>query len=92
MLWYYLPYPAKIAMHDIWMGLVTELFGRPEFISEKLILYRRHDKNLTQPHLKSKYSLGYKIKYRVVLLYYLLSRLFREIKPSFLQGRPISLP
>lgn len=74
---FFLPFPAKIAMHDIWMGLVGEVFGKPIFIADKLLLYRRHDLNMTQPHLKSRNGLVFKITYRIVMLYYLLIRILR---------------
>lgn len=79
LLHFFLPFPAGIAMHDIWMGLVSEVFGKPIFIADKLILYRRHGLNMTQPHLKSRNNLVYRINYRFVMLYYLLLRIFKII-------------
>lgn len=80
MLRYYLPFPDTIAMHDIWIGLLSEIFGKPHFISDKFVLYRRHDANLTFSGKRSQYSLLYRIKYRFVFLYLLF---FRAMKILF---------
>lgn len=40
-----LPLPARVPMHDWWLGLVAEAFGRPAFLPKPLILYRRHGAN-----------------------------------------------
>lgn len=66
MLKYYLPFPKGIAMHDIWIGLISELFADVIFIPEKLILYRRHEGNITSYSLKSTNSYFYKIYYRSI--------------------------
>lgn len=42
-----LPFPEKLPMHDQWIGLVGEKFGRVELIEEPLILYRRHGENVS---------------------------------------------
>jgi len=42
-----LPFPKLISMHDEWIGFVLSVSGRVKFIPEKLILYRRHDNNIT---------------------------------------------
>ncbi len=40
-----LPFPAKIPMHDQWIGLVALKKGRVRIVSKPLILYRRHGNN-----------------------------------------------
>ena len=42
---YALPFPAETPMHDWWLGLVAEMFGRTAFAPEPLTLYRRHGSN-----------------------------------------------
>lgn len=71
---YALPFPSKIAMHDIWLGLSVELNGRSYFLQKPLMLYRRHNNNASFGGGKSKYSLRHKIKYRLYLLINLLKR------------------
>ena len=80
-----LPFPKKIAMHDIWLGLITELIGHPLFINDKLISYRRHTENFSSTTQSSQNSLLYKITYRVQFIYfgflrYLRIKFKRDIK------------
>ena len=78
-----LPFPKRIAMHDIWIGMVGEWIGKPCFIEEPLFLYRRHDSNFTAAIHKgddelTDNTLFYKIWYRVVMLWYLVTRYFKR--------------
>lgn len=75
---YVLPFPKGIAMHDIWIGLNTEIIGKPRFISEKLIMYRRHGENLSPTSGKSKFSIYFKILYRIKFLYYIMGRIIKK--------------
>ena len=42
-----LPFPKTIPMHDMWFGILAELFGTVEFVKEKTIKYRRHRSNVS---------------------------------------------
>lgn len=42
-----LPFPRRIAMHDMWLGQLCELVGETEFVPEKTIKYRRHGASQT---------------------------------------------
>jgi glycosyltransferase involved in cell wall biosynthesis len=68
------PFPAGIAMHDIWIGLIAELYGTTYFCSDKLVRYRRHDNTLTQTGSKSALSVWRQIGYRVQLMSAVLCR------------------
>lgn len=57
-----LPFPKHVNMHDEWIGLSAELFGKVIFTKEKLIYYRRHDANVTNLHRN---SLAWGIKKRM---------------------------
>ena len=78
---YVLPFPRKIPMHDIWIGLNVQLNGRDVFIDDKLILYRRHGNNasFTGDIGGSQFSISYRIKYRIVLLFLLFKRNYRVV-------------
>lgn len=82
-----LPFPKKVIMHDVWIGLMAECLGKVDFLDEKLMLYRRHADNVTASidrddnHL-SDFSLSYKLWYRLVLLV-LVMRRFLEVKKKF---------
>lgn len=43
-----LPIPNDIEMHDQWIGLIAEKYGKSIFINECLIDYRRHDNNVSK--------------------------------------------
>lgn len=74
-----IPFPKMIPMHDMWIGMVAELYYKPIFIEDKLIIYRRHQNNAT--FLKDDYtsneSLISKIRFRFNLL---LAIILRSIK------------
>jgi hypothetical protein len=40
-----LPFPHRIPMHDMWLGILAEIFGQVEFVPQKTICYRRHTAN-----------------------------------------------
>ncbi|MDQ5983650.1 MAG: hypothetical protein RUMPE_00674 [Eubacteriales bacterium SKADARSKE-1] len=43
----FLPFPRSIPMHDQWIGLIAEKYGKVSFLSKKLIKYRRHNNTAT---------------------------------------------
>lgn len=43
-----LPFPKSIPMHDQWIGLIAEKYGKVKFLKEPLIIYRRHEQNNTE--------------------------------------------
>lgn len=72
-----LPFPQGIAMHDIWIGLVTQTLFRCDYLGERpLVQYRRHGVNFTE---KNKYNFWGKINYRAVMIAQVLKRV-DEIK------------
>lgn len=62
-----LPFPAKLPMHDWWIGLVGEMVGLATFIHEPLLLYRRHGNNASPTSGKSANSLVKKLAMRFLL-------------------------
>ncbi|MCI8876213.1 MAG: glycosyltransferase family 2 protein [Lachnospiraceae bacterium] len=43
-----LPIPEEIEMHDQWIGLINHIAGNKSlFLKEPLVLYRRHEKNVS---------------------------------------------
>lgn len=69
-----LPFPPAIAMHDIWLGLVAELYGTVHFCPDKLVRYRRHDSTATQTAGKSSLTLAGQLSYRWQFLYSVIRR------------------
>lgn len=65
---YALPIPDDIEMHDWWLGLCAELYGKTMFVPEKLLQYRRHSKNVSSlkhygyiKMFKNRYKLLYRL-------------------------------
>lgn len=48
LLGYVLPIPSQVPMHDQWIGLLSEYYGRTFLDPSPLGLYRRHDGNVTE--------------------------------------------
>lgn len=69
-----LPFPKKIAMHDMWIGLRAERYGTVELIDKPLIQYRRHNTNASPTGGKSTLSRFYQISYRIKMLIYTLKK------------------
>lgn len=75
-----LPFPSKIAQHDIWIGLCAEIFNlNIIFIQNKLMRYRRYDGNFSFNAVAggSSFSLSYKLYYRIYFVYHTILRFFK---------------
>jgi len=68
-----LPFPKNIPMHDIWIGIMGNIYGDVEFIDRKTIMFRRHGSNYT----KNRYSFLQKSKWRYRLLINIFSRFYK---------------
>jgi len=42
---YVLPFPKNIPMHDMWIGIVNDIYGKTFYINGPLMQYRRHGNN-----------------------------------------------
>ena len=69
-----LPFPDTIPMHDMWIGMVGQLFGKTYFCKEKLVKYRRHGENESPETGKSKFGILRKLSFRSILICQLLKR------------------
>jgi glycosyltransferase involved in cell wall biosynthesis len=69
------PFPDRSVGHDLWIGLIAKIYGTVIFIKEPLVLYRRHEETVSTSGEKSKSSLLFKLKYRVVIVLELIKRL-----------------
>lgn len=77
-----LPFPKNIPMHDMWLGMIAELYYNPIFINEKLILYRRHNGNttlLTKDFTSNESALS-KLRFRLDLLTAIIRRALVKAK------------
>lgn len=71
---FFLPFPDFKQMHDEWIGLCASIAGEVTFIQEKLIDYRRHEKNVTRMTHGSLMSM---VRKRLKFSFYVLQRLPR---------------
>lgn len=71
-----LPFPNKIPMHDVWIGLNAELFFKPIIINQKLIFYRTHNNNVTKSATGvSSNSILSKVSFRIILLFHIIKKI-----------------
>lgn len=66
-----LPIPNNIEMHDQWIGIINEIYGKSYFLNEKLIKYRRHLNNVSQ---MKHYPINKMIKNRSIFIKELMKR------------------
>lgn len=76
-----LPFPAKLPMHDWWLGLLAEVHGEAMFIDQTLMLYRRHGGNASPTSEKSTVSWRLRWQWRMYLAVELWKqKFFRKAK------------
>lgn len=79
-----LPFPKDIPMHDIWIGMICDLFGCVYFDYRISLVYRRHGENFT----RDSYSVFKSLYWRISLLLSLIMRVFSLIKSKkFRRGK-----
>lgn len=68
---YILPIPNDIEMHDQWIGILCEKYGKSIFTDNKLIKYRRHSNNVSE---MKHHPLSRMIKNRLVFTFRVIWR------------------
>ncbi len=74
-----LPFPKNLNMHDSWIGLMSEIYGRTKYISDPLIFYRRHQNNVSTTGGVSDNGLMKKLSIRINLMGKITRRFIRDI-------------
>jgi glycosyltransferase involved in cell wall biosynthesis len=72
---YILPFPKYLLLHDAWIGCIGNRLGRFCFIEKVLHSYRRHENNISYMK-KSKYSIFFRIHYRIIIYMQVLRRIY----------------
>ena len=72
-----LPFPDNLPMHDMWIGMIGELYGKTYLCDQKLIKYRRHEHSASPTCGPSPYTLIDKISFRLNLLLRIIARLLK---------------
>ena len=75
-----LPFPSKMAAHDLWIALYSQLHFKCGYYPQVLQLYRLHEGTVSFAGSKSTNKLSYKISYRLYLIYWLIIRSFTQKK------------
>lgn len=76
LLQYIMPFPKRLVIHDYWIGIMGETFGKFIFIDNPLTKYRIHGDN-TSGKAQKKNSLFYKLSYRLYTMRHVLMRIIR---------------
>ena len=61
-----LPIPNDIEMHDQWIGIINDKYGKSVLLDNRLIIYRRHGNNVSQ---MSHYGFLKMLKNRLILIF-----------------------
>ena len=69
-----LPLPSTIPQHDMWIGLINEVYGKSHYIDFPLIEYRMHDTNASLTSSNGRGSLLQMILWRYSLVKCLVVR------------------
>lgn len=75
-----LPFPKNLPMHDMWIGMIGELYGSSYFCDQKLVKYRRHENSTSSTSGPSPYTIIDKISIRTNLLLRITARLLGRRK------------
>jgi glycosyltransferase involved in cell wall biosynthesis len=74
-----LPFPRMVVMHDWWLGLIANYFGKICIINQPLIMYRRHSSNYSSTGTKSQSSIFLKVNWRIKMVFCLLLAIYRNL-------------
>jgi glycosyltransferase involved in cell wall biosynthesis len=72
MLKLFLPIPKDVPMHDMWFGLINDIYGKTHYIDQPLIAYRRHGGNVSP-------SAGAPVVQRLVWRWHLVKNLLVHV-------------
>jgi len=93
-----LPFPQLLAVHDYWIALINELYGKRITLNQPLVRYRIHKQNLSNStaylkinffkKFKRSFSLNFPLPYMDInrnhVLHYLLQHNFVEINDKII--------
>jgi glycosyltransferase involved in cell wall biosynthesis len=70
-----LPFPAKVPMHDMWLGAIGAISGRVSYLPQPYMRYRRHRNNLTPSHSQKPWH--QLVRWRVAMAWLVALRMLR---------------
>lgn len=80
MLDHFLPIPKDVPMHDMWFGLINDMYGKTHYIDQPLIAYRRHGNNVSP-------SVGASLAQKLVWRWRLIKNLLLHVIQGSLKRR-----
>ena len=72
MLDYFLPIPMDVPMHDMWFGLLNDIYGKTFYIDQPLVAYRRHQNNVSP-------TVGASMEQKLIWRWYLIKNLLLHV-------------
>lgn len=73
-----LPFPRSKVGHDLWIGIVADMYFRTAIVDKPLLWYRKHADSATTSGTKSRYGLWFKIDYRIAILRHIAKLLLQR--------------
>ena len=74
MITHIIPIPNKVPAHDMWIGIINEIYGKSAFVNKPLFQYRRHSDNVSSMIHENIKTM---VRWRIILIFYLSLRLLR---------------
>lgn len=71
-----LPFPPRLVLHDYWIGILTEIFGKVIYVNVPFVKYRQHNHNTSSNHKPN--TLFYKLWYRSYVVWNIVKRSFTK--------------
>ena len=68
-----LPFPNNIPAHDMWIGIINEIYGKSFFINDTLFHYRSHSENVSSMEHENIFIM---FRWRAALIFQLIIRVF----------------
>lgn len=73
-----LPFPADIPIHDMWIGLIAEMYYNIYFMPDSLVMHRRHATNASTSGSSSRRTITHKLANRFTMIKMLLNRYYAD--------------
>lgn len=74
---FFLPFPTKVVLHDLWIFLFAITNLKCGYCYDPLLLSRRHQGTVTFVGKKNTHSFFFKVKYRLYVMLHLIYRSFK---------------
>lgn len=73
-----LPFPADIPIHDMWIGLIAEMYYNIYIMPDSLVMHRRHASNASTSGSSSRHTITRRLANRFTMIKMLLNRYYAD--------------